>query len=305
MAKAVAEAKGQSFDLYKQQLSQEEQLRAEEKAKRKAFRDSIKMAVITAAATAVGGAALKGFTAGAAGAGPNAGFFDRLKAGGAGIYSGGSIGEQNVGGLKNLFSGNYAMSQIGTQKELIKFVSENPNSKITSQILSNLNTNGALKPNIIQSGVSNRSEFNNPYFEQRGDTIPNIPLGRATGGSIPSMSGIDTVPAMLSGGEFIMNAGATQRIGAGNLNAMNSGATSSNTDSKDLNDKLLAKLDELITASKEGGKSVTVNVASNGKEDTKAEGASEQDKNLSRKIKAAVVRVLEEEKRLGGVLRRN
>ena len=128
----------------------------------------------------------------------------------------------------------------------------------------------------------------------------------ATGGQIPAAGGIDTVPAMLSGGEFVMNAAATQRIGSSNLNAMNSG--SSNTDSKDLNDKLISKLDELITASKESSKGVTVNVTSDGRgntqESTEGQGSSDQDKNLSRKIKAAVVSVLQEEKRLGGVLRR-
>jgi hypothetical protein len=261
------------------------------------------MAVITAAATAVGGAALKGFTAGAAGAGPNAGLLDRLKAGGAGIYSGGNIGGGiNAGGLKNLFSGNYAMSQIGDLKDYQKYLANNPAA--LEKALGSSNYRSISGPNgrldMTRNGLYTPVGASD---DELRTLLP--PLGKATGGSIPSMSGIDTVPAMLSGGEFIMNAGATQRIGAGNLNAMNSGATSSNTDSKDLNDKLLAKLDELITASKEGGKSVTVNVASNGKEDTKAEGASEQDKNLSRKIKAAVVRVLEEEKRLGGVLRRS
>jgi hypothetical protein len=39
--------------------------------------------------------------------------------------------------------------------------------------------------------------------------------------------------------------------------------------------------------------------------DNREENKSEQDQNLSRKIKAAVVAVLQEEKRLGGVLRRN
>jgi len=111
---------------------------------------------------------------------------------------------------------------------------------------------------------------------------------------------------LLSGGEFVMNAAATQRIGANNLNAMNSGSSDSNSDSKGMNDKLLAKLDELIATSKENGKGVTVNVASDGKESSSSGEAStsDSDANLSRKIKSAVIRVIQEEKRLGGVLRR-
>jgi hypothetical protein len=53
---------------------------------------------------------------------------------------------------------------------------------------------------------------------------------------------------MLSGGEFVMNRSAVQSIGAPNLQSMNAGGTSitSEETSKELNEKLLAKLDELI-----------------------------------------------------------
>jgi hypothetical protein len=145
-------------------------------------------------------------------------------------------------------------------------------------------------------------EFNiDELYGNRGDVLPM----RATGGSIPSRAGIDTVPAMLSGGEFVMNAGATQRIGANNLNAMNSGASTGN-DSSVINEQLINKLDELIRTTKESTKPVTVNVTSTGGQGTAEDstGQSKQDQNLSRKIKEAVVSVLQEEKRLGGVLRR-
>jgi hypothetical protein len=130
----------------------------------------------------------------------------------------------------------------------------------------------------------------------------------ATGGSVPQTSGIDTVPTMLSGGEFIMNAGAAQRIGPANLNAMNSGMPESTADSKDLNSKLIAKLDELIKTTKEN-KAVNVNVTSpNGKEnstsDQSSKSTSEKDTNLQTKIKAAVLTILRDEQRLGGSLRR-
>ena len=63
---------------------------------------------------------------------------------------------------------------------------------------------------------------------------PNAAAKRPMGGMIPYMAGgggvgyaagVDTVPAMLSGGEFVMNAAATSRIGASNLQALNSGAS--------------------------------------------------------------------------------
>jgi hypothetical protein len=129
---------------------------------------------------------------------------------------------------------------------------------------------------------------------------------RATGGMIPSTSGIDTVPAMLSGGEFVMNRSAVQGIGSQNLQSMNSGGTSitSEETSKKLNEQLLAKLDELISASGSTG-DITINVAPSGQssqENSQDPSASRQ--QLARQIKDAVLQIINDEKRIGGSLRR-
>jgi len=129
---------------------------------------------------------------------------------------------------------------------------------------------------------------------------------RAIGGMIPSTSGIDTVPAMLSGGEFVMNRSAVQSIGAPNLQSMNSGGTSitSEETSKELNEKLLAKLDELINSSGSAG-NITINVAPSGQtsqETSQDPSASRQ--QLARQIKDAVLQIINDEKRIGGSLRR-
>lgn len=138
----------------------------------------------------------------------------------------------------------------------------------------------------------------------RIDPVP----AKATGGMIPSTSGIDTVPAMLSGGEFIMNRSAVQNIGAGNLQSMNSGTQSVLTDeaSKEMNEKLLSKLDELIEVSSGGG-DITVNVSGSGSETTtgdKNQDTSALKQQIAREVKDAVLKVLDEQKRLGGRLRR-
>lgn len=130
---------------------------------------------------------------------------------------------------------------------------------------------------------------------------------RATGGTIPPTSGVDTVPTMLSGGEFIMNRAASQNIGAGNLQALNAGASSLPTEEKteELNGKLIAKLDELIEATSGGG-DITINVeAATGKASEEG-GNSENEKRMqmARLIKDMVLKVIQDEKRLGGVLRR-
>jgi TP901 family phage tail tape measure protein len=333
MAAAVRESKEQSLDLYFQQLAAEKQAKEEEKAQKKAFKRAIITALITSAVGAVVGAGAAGFKAGVAGAGPDAGFMGSLGAGAKGVFTGGDIGGGVMaGGLKNLFSGNYQLSQIsdlkgyqqylsGNPKGIEKFLAGSASKSITGAGGGTLNawSGDAMGPDGLpsfgtpfDSGLLNGPDGSllppiwNPTDPKRGDVLPFV--SRATGGRIPQTAGIDTVPAMLSGGEFIMNAGATQRIGASNLNAMNSGA-STETSSSAINDQLINKLDELIKITKESSKPVTVNVSSQqgqtGGDNQGEENKSEKDQNLSRKIKAAVIAVLQEEKRLGGVLRRS
>ena len=124
------------------------------------------------------------------------------------------------------------------------------------------------------------------------------PIGNATGGAIPNKAGVDTVPAMLSGGEFVMNAAATQKIGAGNLNALNSGAGGGSED-------IVSKLDELISVSDNAGETViNITVNSDGSSDTQGgDGGGEQQRSLATKIKDVVKQVIDDEKRLGGSLR--
>lgn len=162
---------------------------------------------------------------------------------------------------------------------------------------------GGMSNNVVDFFAGeNKSLYNS--FANMGNL--NVTRVRATGGSIPSTSGIDTIPTMLSGGEFIMNRAAAQNIGAGNLQALNSGAKSLPTEEKseELNDRLLAKLDELIDASGSAG-NITINVDGTGKESQTSEGkASEGKQQLARQIRDAVLKVIQEEKRLGGQLRR-
>jgi hypothetical protein len=135
-----------------------------------------------------------------------------------------------------------------------------------------------------------------------GFRLPNPVLGThlppkfATGGSVPNAAGVDTVPSMLSGGEFVMNAAATQKIGAGDLNALNSGADGGSGD-------IVSKLDELISVSDNSGETViNITVNSDGSSDTQS-GGDDQQRSLATKIKDVVKQVIDDEKRLGGSLR--
>jgi len=118
----------------------------------------------------------------------------------------------------------------------------------------------------------------------------------ATGGAIPNAAGVDTIPSMLSGGEFVMNAAATQKIGAGNLNALNSGADGGSGD-------IVSKLDELISVSDNSGETIiNITVNSDGSSDTQG-GGDDQQTSLATRIKDVVKQVIDDEKRLGGSLR--
>jgi hypothetical protein len=166
----------------------------------------------------------------------------------------------------------------------------------------NLLPDGLFNPNVTP--LEENPEFLLfPPKPTKNDT----PKRKATGGMIPSTSGIDTVPAMLSGGEFIMNRAAVQNIGSANLQSMNSGATSSKSEdvSKDLNDKLIAKLDELIEATGSVG-DININVSSsdNGSQQPSQEEGASSRQQMARQIRDAVLQVIQEEKRIGGSLRR-
>jgi TP901 family phage tail tape measure protein len=189
------------------------------------------------------------------------------------------------------------------------FPDENPIGSFENQNSNNTpfggdfgnNAQGSLLPDIYPYQGNDNREI------QTKAPTSKFPRRNATGGSIPFNGGIDTVPAMLSGGEFVMNRSAAQNIGAGNLQALNAGAGSIVTEEKteELNDKLIAKLDELIEASGGGG-SITINVEGSGgaTNQTTSGQTSEQKQQLARQIKDAVVKVIQEEKRLGGSLRR-
>tara|TARA_Y100000593_G_scaffold92486_1_gene184245 strand:+ start:737 stop:8449 length:7713 start_codon:yes stop_codon:yes gene_type:complete len=143
---------------------------------------------------------------------------------------------------------------------------------------------------------------------QSGPDIPRaIPVRGATGGQIPPAAGMDTVGAMLNGSEFVMNTQATNTIGAGNLTALNAGASSFVTEdtAEDLNQRLLDKLDEVVESSGSGMGDINITVNSNGQQVTEGgEQGGERNQNLARQIRDAVVNVIEQEKRLGGSLRR-
>jgi TP901 family phage tail tape measure protein len=333
-AEALRSAKEEAFSLYLQEYKAKQELKKQQKEQSKAFKNQLMMAGLTLAGGAVAQAGITGFN-NAFDASSKQGFGKYLE-GFGGIYSGGDIGGGKMaGGLKNLFSGNFGLANESILKA--KIISEQNNISVgdmgqTSGI-GPFDKNG----NYIEEWADDPSKwkqqaYSNNYssIPQDGDPSSVLPLVgsssndqsflknlfrddpsrvsalRATGGRIPPASGIDTVSTMLSGGEFVMNRAAAQNIGTGNLQALNAGAKSLPTDEKteQLNDRLLSKLDELIDASGSAG-NITINVENSGKSSQSSEGTNPEAKQqLARQIRDAVLKVIQEEKRLGGQLRR-
>ena len=71
---------------------------------------------------------------------------------------------------------------------------------------------------IIKKGTGLADARTELTKRQKGSEFRDTPLFKASGGSI---AGSDTVPAMLTPGEFVINKSAAQSIGYGNLNRMN------------------------------------------------------------------------------------
>jgi hypothetical protein len=70
-------------------------------------------------------------------------------------------------------------------------------------------------------GSATPKDIANFHTELQGALAGGPPVKRRSGGIIPGSGNQDTVPAMLTPGEFVMNKGAVQNIGVGNLEAMN------------------------------------------------------------------------------------
>ena len=295
----VQDAKRQAFDLYASEIAAEQQAIEQEKANKKALMDSLKGAAISAVASVGIKSMAAGFKAGFSGT--EGSFGAKFGAGLKGTLFGGNEFEgQTFGGLSNLFTGRGFQSGI---PQATPFTPQAPPFTPKS---------ASVSPSIYSGPIVHRDAQGNDALdglsaEDRGlyDTDP-FKTGAlpklATGGLIPAAGGVDTVPAMLSGGEFVMNAAATRNIGAGNLQAINSGTGVGD------NSDLVAKLEELILATEASQSTGEINITVNGSNgtDTQNSGpdATDQQKQLSERIKVAVKQVIADEKRLGGQLRR-
>lgn len=203
------------------------------------------------------------------------------------------------------FGGNVPLPQVGNILSLHSFAIGQLDTDIQN-IVSNMSSPFMMDNRVINAGGQGpdmrgfqAGEGMLQLLPQMLNQSPLRPLGFAAGGYVSPAAGVDSVPAMLTGGEFVMNAGATQRIGRGDLAALNGGGGVGEG-----SDAVVARLDELIAVSGEGGDTViNITVNSDGTQTTEGEGDTDQ-QTLALRIRDVVRQTIDEEKRLGGSLRR-
>jgi hypothetical protein len=280
MFERVQQSKDEAFRVYLEGLQKEkeyanllDQIAKDKKARKKQLQAAIISAAVSSAASYAGNAFATGArnaTSSSLAAGGKGGFLTSAKGG--------------FSNLENIFSPSNAL-KLSSDAKFFKDIGFNGD-------ISKLSNENALK--LFQ----NYPKFGTSYNYTNG-------VYRATGGLISGGSNIrDDVPAMLTGGEFVLNNRATQRIGLQNLSKLNNGQpVSGEGASADLTQALISKLDELIQATQNSSDSnVVVNVSTNDAGQQTQNDSSGTEKELGKKIRQAVLDVIAQEKRLGGSL---
>lgn len=291
MFERVQQAKEEAFNVYLNQLKQEQQYREQlkqieeaEKARQKQLITAIVSAVATSALSYAGTAFGTGAENAVAEAGAQAGkpltFMQKLTTG-------------FMGGLRNLGA---AILPGGAKPTF-----ELSNSAKADRFMNSVGFNNSFKPDYSGGTFNTGSYLYNPSQKGFGR------VGKASGGMIIGGSGVrDDVPAMLTGGEFVLNNRATRKLGIENLNRLNSGDVGGNSGAsgQQVSESIISKLDELIQTTRESSKeNVVVNVSGMEASEKRAdENKSANDRELQRKIRDAVLAVLAQEKRMGGSL---
>jgi hypothetical protein len=344
MFERVQQSKDEAFGVYLQGLQKEkeysqllDQIAKDKKARKKQLQMAIISAVASTALNFAGSAMLSGAKNGiaagaktAAATGKTFGFGAKFMAGAKGMFTG--AGGQ--GGLANIFKGT------GTQ--LSELVTANQNAKMTKSLqqpvlseniqgvknfsqtksirqeqIFNKNIEFLTKEDLATYGIADYGddgEYRPHILNTQGPNplipplLKNSPFQRAAGGLISGGSGTkDDVPAMLTGGEFVLNNRATQRLGIQNLNKLNNGqSVGSEGSSAEMTQALISKLDELIqTTSNSSQSNVVVNVSSTDQQEENPADMNERDRELQKKIRQAVLDVIAQEKRLGGSLEKS
>ncbi len=194
-------------------------------------------------------------------------------------------------------SGDYASSAVG-KLELGTYRTNAINQSVATSMPENLDLSTVGSPEMLRI-VNGKA-----VMPQRGGL-----MRFASGGYLPYGNRLnDTIPALLSGGEYIVNSRSVRKYGVGGMNRINSGVarfedgglvgdpgnqnnTPGNVESSNSNNVSIN-----ITVNNNGGSS-SEQESSNGGLD-----AQDKDNQLGQRIKQAVLQVITDEQRTGGLL---
>ena len=197
---------------------------------------------------------------------------------------------RNTGSLADLGVKGSSIFNSG-MKDLSGFMSQ---QGFTSQVATTAkNSFGVSRLQFLNMGA--QQAYSIGKGRQKGGLI-----GYNSGGFVPYGSRLsDTIPAMLTGGEFVMNNKAVKKYGLGTMNQMNAGAyqyggeTNSNTNNNNTNNN---------------NTSISINVDRQGRATYGSDTSSyEQNdiqfsKEMAKRVNNIVMRTMSNEKRYGGEL---
>ncbi len=180
---------------------------------------------------------------------------------------------------------------------------------ISKIALSGVNKTGNYDPSISSTQIL---QARNAGVTINESGIPNMHTGGlmrfASGGYLPYGNRLnDTIPALLSGGEYIVNSRAVRRYGVGGLNRINSGVARFE-DGGLVGDSGTNINSNTAQSSAPNNFSINITVNANNNTETNEQGTSTneelQDRNarLGQKIKEVCLQVITNEQRSGGLL---
>jgi hypothetical protein len=201
------------------------------------------------------------------------------------------------GSTMNSFAGGATTGFLTTPTKMANLSATFQSAGFAAPKVAASSATSAMKSSFLQNLFSGGAGMATSGKKQRGGLI-----GYNSGGFVPYGSRLsDTIPAMLTGGEYVMNNKAVKKYGLGAMNQMNSGiyqggnqSNSSTTNNTNNNSTNIS-----ISVDKSGKAVYGASTSSYEKDDIVLS------KEMARQINGLVLKTMVNEKRYGGELYKN
>jgi hypothetical protein len=224
--------------------------------------------------------------------------------------------KQGPKALDSFAKANASLIQIkGQTLSSLQYASQGISGAVPTGLFKGFSGSSQMGGILSQQGINAAKKigtpglFNSLFSTGISTTGANVRRGKQTGGLIAFNSGgfvpygsrlSDTIPALLTGGEYVMNNTAVKKYGLGTMSSMNAGAYqeggSTATSSNNTNNNAT---------------NIAINIDKSGKSVYGADSSSyeKQDiiltKQMAKQINGIVLRSMSNEKRYGGELYKN